>query len=123
MKKFRILVVDDSNRFRQLFKGALQASFPTIAIDEAADGGEALQKVDAFLPDLILTGIRLIGGNGLELIKKIKALHPNIPVLILTNNGTPQYREAALYGADGFFAKASLTSMELAELVKSYEKV
>jgi len=124
MEKFRILIVNDSDVFRQLFKGALQVSFPTIAIDEAADGGEALQKVDAFLPDLIFMDVRLPGENGLELTKKMKATHPNITIFILTSYDTPEYREAASqYGADGFIAKASLTSMELAELVRSYQKV
>jgi len=124
MEKFRILIVNNSNGFRQLLKGALQASFPTIAIEEAADGGEALQKVDAFLPHLIFMDIRLPGENGLELTKKMKATHPNITIFILTSYDIPEYREAASqYGADGFFAKASLTSMELAALVKSYQKV
>ncbi len=50
MEKFRILIVYDGNGFRQLLKTTLQASFPTITIDEAADGGEALQKVDASPP-------------------------------------------------------------------------
>ena len=73
MKKFRILIVDDNNPFRETLKKTLQVSFPTIAIDGAADGGEALQKVDAFLPDLIFMDIRLPGENGLKLTKKIKA--------------------------------------------------
>ena len=124
MKKFRILIVDDNDPFRQLFKKTLRASFPTIAIDEAADGVEALQKVDAFLPDLIFMDIRLPGENGLELTKKIKATHPNITILILTGYDKPEYREAASqYGADRFLVKTSLNHMELEELVKSYQKV
>ncbi len=64
-KKFRILIVEDINLFRQAFKETLQASFPAIVIDEAANGGEALQKIAAFLPDPIFTDIRLPGENGL----------------------------------------------------------
>jgi len=98
-------------------------SFPTIAIDEVADGGEALQKVEALLPDLIFMNIQLPGENGLELTKKIKATHPNIPILILTTYDIPEYREAASqYRADRFLAKTSLNRMGLEELVKSYQK-
>ncbi len=123
MKKFRILIVEDINLFRQAFKATLQASSPMIAIDEVADGDEVLQKVDTFLPDLIFMDIRLPGENGLELTKKIKATHPNITILILTAYDTPEYQKVALkYGADGFFAKTSLNPTELKELVNYYQE-
>ena len=99
-------------------------SFPTLAIDEVADGGEVLRRVDDFLPDLIFIDIKLPGENGLELTKKIKATHPNITIFILTSYDIPEYREAAFqYGADRFLAKTSLNRMELEKLVKSYQKV
>jgi len=83
-----------------------------------------LQKVEAFLPDLIFMDIRLPGESGLTLTQKIKATHPNITILILTAYDIPEYREAApKYGADRFLAKNSLNYMELKELVKSYQKV
>jgi CheY-like chemotaxis protein len=124
MKKFRILIVEDNHPYRQMLKTTLQESFPTIAIDEGADGGEALQKVDTFLPDLIFMDIKLPGVNGLELTRKIKAAHPNITIFILTSYDIPEYREAAFqYGADRFVPKTSLNRMELQELVKSCQKL
>jgi CheY-like chemotaxis protein len=124
MKKFRILIVEDNHPYRQMLKTTLQESFPTIAIDEAADGGEALQKVDTFLPDLIFMDIKLPGVNGLELTRKIKAAHPNITIFILTSYDIPEYREAAFqYGADRFVPKTFLNRMELQELVKSCQKL
>ena len=124
MKKLRILIVDDNVPFRELLKKILQRSFPTIAIDVAADGGGALQKVDAFLPDLIFMDIRLPGESGLKLTKKIKATHPDIAVLILSSYDKPEYREAASrFGADRFLVKTSLNPTEIQALVKSYQKV
>jgi len=124
MKKFRILIVDDSDRYRALLKKALQASLPTIAIDEAANGSEALQKVDASLPDLIFMDIRLKEENGLELTKKIKSAHPNIHILVVTGYDMPDYREtASQYGADRFLVKTHLNYMQLKDLIKSYQKV
>ncbi len=122
MDKFRILIVDDNGSFRQAFRQSLQESFSTIAIDEAADGDEALQKVEATPPDLIFMDIRLPGENGLELTKKIKSTHPNITILILTSYDIPEYRDAAVQcGADGFFGKATCNSKELEKLIKSYQ--
>ena len=124
VKKFKILIVDDDGCFRQTLKESLQLSFPTIAIDEVADGGKALQKVDAFLPDLIFMDINLSGQNGLELTKKIKAAHPNIIVFIITSYDLVEYRDVAFqYGANRFLAKESFNWRELEELVKSYQKV
>jgi DNA-binding NarL/FixJ family response regulator len=103
---------------------SLRTSFPTIATDEAADGAEALQKVDSFLPDLIFMDIQLPGQNGLELIRKIKAIYPNKIIFILTQHDTPEYRKAAFQsGADCFLIKTSLSRIRLGELVKSFCKI
>lgn len=124
MKKFRILIVDDNDFFRQTLKTTLQGSFPTITIDEAADGGTALQKVNGSLPDLIFMDIKLPEENGLQLTKKIKATHSKITIVILTTYDIPEFREGApQYGADRFLAKDSLNQIGLEVLVKSYLKV
>ncbi len=124
LKKFRILIVDNDDPFRQIFGTTLRVSLPTEAIDEAAGGIEALKKVDAFLPDLIFMDIRLPGESGLKLTKKIKTTHPDIAVLILSSYDKPEYREAASrFGADRFLVKTSLNPTEIQALVKSYQKV
>jgi DNA-binding NarL/FixJ family response regulator len=124
MNKLRILIVEDNAPFGQILRKSLQASFPTVAIDEVADGVEALQKVDAFLPDLIFMDIELPGENGLELTKKIKAIYPHMTIFVLTEHDIPEYRKAAFQcGADCFFVKTSLSRIQLAELVKSFCKI
>lgn len=124
MNKLRTLIVEDNSLFRQTLKESLQMSFPGIAIDEAANGAEALQRVNASLPDLILMDIRIPGESGLGLTKKIKEIYPYVTVFILTHYDTPECREAASrYGADRFIAKDSLNRMRLEELIKSYFKI
>ena len=124
MDKFRILIVEDNGLFRQTLKESLEMSFPGVAIDEATNGVEALQRVQAFFPDLILMDIRLPGESGLGLTQKIKTVHPDIIIFILTNYDIPECREAAFrYGADHFIAKTSLNRMRLEELVRSYYEI
>jgi DNA-binding NarL/FixJ family response regulator len=121
MNQLRTLIVEDNSLFRQTLRESLQMSFPGIAIDEAANGAEALQRVNVSLPDLILMDIRLPGESGLGLTKKIKAIYPDVTVFILTHYDTPECREAASrYGADRFIAKDSLNRMRLEALIKSY---
>jgi len=124
MKKFRILIVDDNTFFRKALMERLQKSFPEVAINEMADGGEALREIEALLPDLIFMDIRLSGENGLELTEKIKAVHPNIVIIIMTSYDLIEYRDvASQHGANRFLAKDSFNWRELEELVKSYQKI
>jgi len=88
----RVLIVEDSTLFRQLFKETLHDRFPSVEIYEAIDGEEALLQVETFRPNLIFMDIRLPGENGLELTKKIKARYPNITIIILTGYDLPEYR-------------------------------
>ncbi|MGZ3493242.1 MAG: response regulator transcription factor [Thermodesulfobacteriota bacterium] len=118
----RLLIVEDNNIFRQTLRESLQVSFPEIAIDEAANGVEALKRVNVFAPDLILMDIRLPGESGLALTQKIKAIYPDIIIFILTNYDSQECREAASrYGADRYIPKESLKRVE--ELIKSYFKI
>ncbi len=121
MKSFRILIVEDSDFFRDFLKEILQLSFPEVCIDEAEDGDAALWKIRSFLPDLIFMDIHLPGENGLELIKRIKANYPYIMIFVLTNYNLPEYREAAFQsGADRFIVKSSLNSTDLKGLLTTY---
>jgi DNA-binding NarL/FixJ family response regulator len=117
---FRTMLVEDSFSFRQVVKDNLQDQFPSMEIIEAADGVEALQKIDGRPPNLIFMDISLPGENGLELTRKIKADYPNVTVIILTSHDSPEYREAAIrYKADYFFSKGALLNDGVFTLVKS----
>ncbi len=122
-EEFRILIVEDNDIYRELFKNMLQRAFPNVAIDEATDGRVALYKIDAFLPDIIFMDIHLGEENGIKLTEKIKAVHPKIHIVIFTSYDIPEYREAALQsGAERFFVKSSLKTAEIEELIKFYQK-
>ena len=124
MKTFGILIVDDNTFFRKALMEKLRRSFPEVAINEMADGGEALREIEAFLPDLIFMDIRLSGENGLELTEKIKTAHPNIVIIIMTSYDLIEYRDvASQHGANRFLAKESFNWRELEELVRSYQKI
>jgi YesN/AraC family two-component response regulator len=114
----KILIVEDYASLRQSLKKILHLQFPLTVIEEAADGNEALKKVDTFLPDLIFMDIKLPGENGIHLTQKIKKDHPEIIIAILTSYDSPEYREAAFKcGANWFIAKGSWKEIEA--LVKS----
>jgi len=115
----KILIVEDNASFRQSLKNILHLKFPSIVIEEAADGNETLQKVDAVRPELIFMDIQLPGRDGLQLTREIKASYPNRKVIILTSHDLPEFREAAvLCGATRFITKDSLIWEEIETLIK-----
>jgi DNA-binding NarL/FixJ family response regulator len=123
MRAFRTLLVEDNAAFRQTLLDILSAQFPSIVIEEAADGKEAFQKIESSLPNLIFMDIKLPGENGLQLTQKIKAKHPRVIIIMLTSYDLPEYREAAYqYGANYFIIKGSSTNEEILALVRSILK-
>ena len=117
----KTLIVEDNRSFRGILKDSLQYLFPSMIIQEAAEGDEALRLVDSFRPELIFMDIRLPGESGLHLTQKIKTDYPATKVILLTSYDSPQYREAAIRcGADCFITKDSLNWEQIKTPVTSH---
>ena len=114
----KILIVEDNPTFRQSLKEIFSERFPSVLVEEAADGKEALEKVEGFSPHLVFMDIRLPGENGLAVTRKIKARYPSVIIIILTSYDSPEYREAAdHHGADHFLSKGSASREEIVRFV------
>jgi DNA-binding NarL/FixJ family response regulator len=121
MGSFNVLIVEDNLTFRHALAEILQSQFPEMVIAQAGSGGEAIEKIPVFNPDLIFMDVRLPGENGLEVTRRIKLQRPEIVVMILTSYDLPEYRDVAMrYGANHFIVKGSSTFEEISALVKSY---
>jgi DNA-binding NarL/FixJ family response regulator len=116
----KTLIVEDNASFREVLKEKLRTFSPSMEVYEAAEGNEALQKVDALKPDLVFMDIRLPGDNGLQLTQKIKARYPHTKIIVLTNYDSLEYREAAIRsGGDCYVDKDSLNYVQIGNLIKS----
>ena len=108
-------IVFFGKRLRRVF----QERVPSVIIEAAGSGEEALQRINGAPPDLIFTDMRLAGMNGLELAKKMKKDFPGIRIAMLTGYDFPEYRRAASqHGMDRFFVKDSLDWKEIKEFVQ-----
>ena len=117
---FKILIVDPNDPFRQSLKKVLVNRFPSVDIQEAADGNEGLQKVALFHPDLIFLEIHLPAETGLELAGRIKADHPDIIIVILTSYDLPEYKIAVKQsGVEHMVPKDDWTGEDMIALVQS----
>ena len=116
---FKVMLVEDDEGFRRSLASLLTSRFPDILLDEAANGIEAMEKVESFLPHLIFMDIKLPDQNGLVITRSVKALHPEIHVIMLTSYDFPEYREAAREsGAYCFLPKGSSTAGEIQDIVE-----
>ena len=117
---FKILIVDPNDPFRRSLKEVLVSRFPSVDIQEAADGNEGLQKVALFHPDLIFLEIHLPAETGLELAGRIKADHPDIIIVILTSYDLPEYKIAVEQsGVEHMVPKDDWTGEDMIALVQS----
>src|SRR3972149_5543154 len=106
MKKIRVLIVDDHAVLRAGLRTLLNLQSDFEVVGEAAEGPEALEKVQRLQPDVVLMDITLPGMEGLEATKRLKKTHPNVKVLILTMHEDRRYLYSALKaGASGYVVK------------------
>lgn len=83
-KKFNLLIVDDEEPLRVLLEGELGES-GEFAVDAAEDGGEAINKIQAKVYDVLLLDIRMPRVSGIEVLKFVQEYSPTTQVIILTN--------------------------------------
>ena len=87
-KKSRILIVDDDAAFSALLQERLEHEQYEIAV--ANNGEEALEKVDSFLPDLVLLDLKMPGLTGDFVALRIKAkTKDRLPIITLSGYGDP----------------------------------
>ncbi len=102
----KILIADDSGSIRQMLAFVLtQAGFE---VESAQDGQDALLKIQGFTPDLVITDLNMPNINGIELVKRVRALanFRFIPILILTTEGQEELKQAGkAAGATGWLVK------------------
>jgi len=103
-----VLVVDDSAVDRRLVGGLLSRS-PGLTVEFAANGEEALQKIDAAAPALVVTDLIMPGMNGLDLVSSIHRQYPRVPIILMTGKGSEEIAVEALHaGATSYVPKSAL---------------
>jgi DNA-binding NtrC family response regulator len=101
---FQILVVEDKDSLRTMLRLALEAH--GYGVLEARDQPEAIQALQGGQPALVLTDLRLPAGDGFGVLRSVKDMDPDLPVVVMTAYGSIQDAVAAMKeGALDFLAK------------------
>ena len=102
----RLLLVDDHPVVRDGLRGMLSAEPGFEVVGEAADGAEALVRVDALEPDVVLMDLRMPGTSGVQALQALAGRARRPAVLVLTTYDTDDEVAAAVAaGATGYLLK------------------
>jgi DNA-binding NtrC family response regulator len=100
----KILIVDDEVDMAECLSDLLKHAGYSCAV--CTDGAKAYEAVLAESPDLVLTDLRMPGGSGMDLLRKVRSHDPALPVILLTGFATVDGAvEAMREGAIDFLAK------------------
>lgn len=104
----KILIADDSAIMRERLKAMISKITELENISQAENVLEAISSFQQLSHDAVILDIRIPGGSGIDVLRRIKTSdHPPL-VVILTNYPYPQYRRKYMdAGADFFFDKST----------------
>jgi DNA-binding NarL/FixJ family response regulator len=104
--KKSVFVVDDHPLLRQGLALLINREADLVVCGEAEEAKAAMKAIAARQPDILIADISLNGPDGLDLLKNIRALYPDLPVLVLSMHDESIYAERALRArANGYIMK------------------
>lgn len=113
-QKNKIFLVDDHPLVREWLANLINQQPDMEICGEAGEKAGALQLIGQVRPEIAVVDISLEGGSGLELIKEVRALHPNVIVVVLSMHDETLYAERVLRaGARAYVMKREATKKVL----------
>lgn len=119
-EKVNIFVVDDHPIVADGLKLLLESEKDLIICGFATDAAQALEKIEKLNPDLAIVDISLKGSmNGIELIKSLKSLYPDLLIITLSMYDESLYAERAVRaGSRGYIMKQEMTNTIISAIRK-----
>ena len=120
MSSYKIVLADYHAMFREGIRRLIERIEDVVVSGEVNDGLELLAMLKNSCPDLVILDISMPNLRGLEAIREIKKLYPQVKVLVLTMHRKKEFIHRALAdGADGFILKEDPSS----ELIRAVQTV
>nr|WP_315463202.1 response regulator [uncultured Rhodoferax sp.] len=120
----RFLVVDDSRAIQAIIRRAVQnCGYTPIEIETAMDGEQALDLIETFKPDLVITDWHMPKVSGLEMVQALRQLgHQDVRVGFVTTERTPALLEEAVSNGALFILHKPFNDAELVAVVANAVK-
>jgi DNA-binding NarL/FixJ family response regulator len=95
-RTIRVVVVDDHPLLLAGTEAVLAAAPRVEIVGTALTGADAIQVVLAQVPDVLLLDVRLPDISGVEVVRRLRALRPSLPIVVLTGYNDPAHRRELL---------------------------
>lgn len=115
MGKPRILVIDDEEIVRISCSRALDGEYE---VDTASSGREGLELLDKAEYDLALIDLKMPGIDGMEVLRAIKAGHPEVSVIMMTGYNTVEHVVDSISLGAAHYLEKPFTPDLLAEMIR-----
>ena len=113
--KARILVVDDSGLARRMIRKILEDMGHDV--EDVSDGALALERYVLDRPDVVILDLLMHGMYGMEVLKKLKELNPDLPVIIATADIQRSTREQVKEAGASAMVNKPVTREQLADVL------
>lgn len=112
MQTKRILLVDDEEGIQLLYRGEFEDD--GFEVESAYNGEEALEKFRTLPPDLVILDINMPGMNGIEVLRQMKELNAELPVIL--SSAYQEYKQDfSTWASEEYIVKsANLTELKVA---------
>ena len=104
--KLRVLLVDDQPLFRRALATLISAQFDMTVVGEGENGRDALEKVRALHPDIVVMDVNMPGASGVDGVNAIRGAGFGTPIVMLTvSEDDDDLFESIKAGANGYLLK------------------
>ncbi len=118
----RVALVDDHHLVREGLRVLLNGTEGFVVVGEAATQDEAFELVAVTRPDVLLVDLSYPEGDGMPLIRAMRARHPDVRIVVLTmDRGSETVRQALFAGATGYVIKGA-RSRDLFEAIRAVRR-
>lgn len=113
----RVLIVDDHPIVREGLRRVMENEEDLSVCGEAETARDARTAIKDLNPDVVIADISLKQGDGIELVRDVRAHHPQLPILVLSMHDETIYAERMLSaGANGYIMKQAASDQFLVSL-------
>ena len=115
----KVFLVEDSPAIRMRLAMMLGKIEGVTIVGEAQTSDAAIEGILRTRPDSVILDIHLIGGSGIEVLRKIRPLEPGIVFIVLTNDSDPHYRKVCMQAGANYFLDKSNEFEKVRSLVEN----